>query len=234
MRTLALLLLSLLLGSCASTGAASGHDHTFAFLRLGPRRAEYGSDKMNELMRGHMANIGRLAEQRELYLAGPMGQGNPEPELRGIFVLATGDVARARKLCQSDPSIAAGVLEPEIVPMRTDADLADVLARGLEFEERRKLDPSIPMTAGMSTYVMLLADDGVRAARELRTVRSTGAIVLTAIFGGAREGQVLFVLDARDLAAAEAMLAPVRAELGPHKLLPWFGTIELRTAAESL
>lgn len=228
MRTLALLLLSLIIGSCASMGLGSNHDHTFAFLRLGPRRAEYGSDKMSELMRGHMANIGRLAAEGELYLAGPMGQGNPEPELRGIFVLATGDVAHARELCASDPAIAAGVLEAEVVPMRTDTDLADVLARGLEFEERRKLDPSISMMEGMSTYVMVLAEDGVRAARELRTVRSTGAIVLTAVFGGAREGQVLFILDARDLAAAETLLAPVRGELGPHQLLPWFGTIELR------
>lgn len=218
-----------LLAGCASTSnAPPQHEHTFAFLRLGPKRAEFTGEPLQELMRGHMANIGKLAGEGKLCVAGPLGQGNPEPELRGIFIFTTGDVAEARALCDSDPSIAAGVLAAQIEPFRTERDLAQVLRRGLEFEERRKADPSISMMEGMSTYAMLIAEDGARASKALAELRSAKQIVLEGEFGGALAGQRLFLLDVRDLPAAELALAPRRAELGPHRLLPWFGSVELR------
>lgn len=204
------------------------HGHTFAFLRIGPKRGEITGEPLQELMKGHMANIGKLAGEGKLCVAGPFGQGNPEPELRGIFIFSTGDVAAAQALCNTDPSIAAGVMAAEVVPFRTEKDLADVLRRGMEFEERRKADPSIPMMDGMSTYAMLIAEDGARASKALEPLRTAGQIVLEGPFGGARDGQALFLLDVRELAAADLLLTPMRAELGAHKLLPWFGSVELR------
>lgn len=214
--------------SSAPADAPPQHEHAFAFLRIGPKRGEFTGEPLQELMRGHMANIGKLAGEGKLCVAGPMGQGNPEPELRGIFILTTSDVGEAQALCNSDPSIAAGVFAAEIVPFRTERDLAEVLRRGMEFEERRKADPSIPMMDGMSTYAMLIAEEGARASKALEPLRAARQIVLEGPFGGARDGQALFLLDARDLAAAELLLAPMREELGSHKLLPWFGSIELR------
>ncbi len=226
---LTVLALTLTLG-CASTSSSTprAHEHTFAFLRTGPKRAEITGEPLQELMRGHMANIGRLAGEGKLCVAGPMGQGNPDPSLRGIFVFVTDDVNEAQALCQSDPSIAAGVLAAEVAPLRTDKDLLDVLRRGMEFEERRKADPSIPMMDGMSTYAMLVAEDGARASKALEPLRAQKGIVLEGEFGGAREGQSLFLIDVRDLAAADLVLTPMRSALGPHQLYPWFGSVELR------
>jgi uncharacterized protein YciI len=159
--------------SCASTSsdAPRAHEHTFAFLRIGPKRGETTGEPLQELMKGHMANIGKLAGERALLVAGPMGQGNPEPELRGVFVFASGDVSEAQALCASDPSIAAGVLAAEVVPLRTQQDLGAQLERALAFEERRKADPSIPMMDGMSTYALLVADEGARASKALAPAR---------------------------------------------------------------
>jgi len=228
-RLLTVLLLALTVG-CATNAsdAPRAHEHTFAFLRMGPKRGEITGEPLQELMKGHMANIGRLASERALLVAGPLGQGNPEPELRGVFVFATPDVAQAHALCASDPSIAAGVFAAEVVPLRTQHDLRDQLERGLAFEERRKADPSIPMMDGMSTYAMLVADEGARAAKALEPLRPERRIVFEDQFGGAREGQALFVLDVRTLADADMLLAPIRGALGAHKLYPWFGSVELR------
>lgn len=223
-----LLLLPLLLSAATPPENPAAHDHTFAFLRIGPKRSEVQGEALQEAMRGHMANIGRLAGEAKLGVAGPFGSPSPEPALRGIFVFFTADTAEAAALCQTDPSIAAGVLAAEVVPFRTRKDLVAVLRRAMAFEERRKADPSIKMTEGMSGYVMLFADDFNRAATALAPLRNAGSIALEGSFGGDRAGQGVFVLDAKDVAAAEPLLAPVRDALGVHRLFPWYGSVELK------
>jgi len=218
--------------SCASPSEAPSspppHEYTFVFLRTGPQRANYQGEPLNEVMRGHMANIGRLASKHQLFVAGPFGAPSPDARLRGLFVLATTDVGAATQMLQTDPSIATGVLQYELAPWSTRADLAAALERGLEFEERRKADPSIPMTDGMTSYVLVFADDGARASQALAPLRAQHALAFEGEFGGRREGQALFALDARDLPAAESLLAPVRDNLGSHQLFPWWGSVELR------
>lgn len=224
----ALVMLPLILAAATPPGAPTTREHTFAFLRVGPKRAEVQGEALQESMRGHMANIGRLAAENKLAVAGPFGSPSPEPALRGIFVFFTADSAEAAALCQTDPSISGGVLAAEVVPFRTGKDLAAVLRRAMAFEERRKADPSIKMTEGMSGYAMVFADDFARAATALAPLRSAGSIVLEGSFGGARAGQGVFVLDAKDVAAGEALLAPLRDNLGAHRLFPWYGSVELK------
>ena len=231
-RPLALALLTLLsLLACACSSAPKAppeHAHSFAFLRTGPRRAEYSGEPLQTLMKGHMDNIGRLAESQELLLAGPFAQGNPDPTLRGVFLFATPDAAAGARLCETDPSIAAGVFAIEVVPLFTGKDLVAALHRHQAFEERRKADPAIPMMEGMSTYVLAIASDAARASRALDPLRATGQLVLEARLGGERDGELLFVLDQRDLAGGEAALEPVKAALGQYVAYPWFGSAFLR------
>lgn len=225
------LLLPLLLAAATPPDAPTPHEHTFAFLRLGPKRSEVQAEALQEAMRGHMANIGRLAAETKLAVAGPFGSPSPEPALRGIFVFFTADTAEATALCQTDPSIAGGVLAAEVVPFRTTQDLAGALRRAMAFEARRKADPTIKMTDGMRSYVLVFADHFARAAAALAPLRGAGSIALEGSFGGSRQGQGLFVLDARDVAAGEALLAPMREALGAHRLFPWYGSAELRRPA---
>lgn len=67
-------------------------------------------DSVQKLFAGHMANIGRLAEEGKLIVAGPL-QKNTE-NYRGIFILNASTIEDAREWVNSDPAIAAGLLNP--------------------------------------------------------------------------------------------------------------------------
>ena len=83
-----------------------------AFLKSGPNRPS-DPKKAEELQAAHMANIGRMAEEGKLVLAGPfMGDG----DLRGIYVFDVKTVEEARALTETDPAIQAGSLVMELHP----------------------------------------------------------------------------------------------------------------------
>jgi uncharacterized protein YciI len=184
--------------SCASAPRGPAHEHTFVFLRSNPDAPLRTKEQIEETQRGHMANIQRLAAERRLLVAGPFGRDNPEPRLRGLFVMATGDVAEAQRLVATDPAVQAGALVPEVVPLATSSDLLAALERHEQADARRKLDPASEPGNGMRSYVILFAKDGPRARRALESVRSDDRVVLDGDFGGSRKGEALFVLGAKD------------------------------------
>ena len=84
--------------------------YVMAFLKRGPNKS-VDSIKKSELQRVHMQNIGRLASEGKLVLAGPFfGDG----ELRGIYIFNVDNLEEAEALTNSDPSIQAGVLSMEL------------------------------------------------------------------------------------------------------------------------
>lgn len=118
--------------------AANGHDaalakelgadkygmrpYVMALLRVGPTPPTDAA-KMNELMRAHLDNIQRLADEGVLVLAGPFAD---EGELRGIYVFAVGSVEEARALTETDPAIGSGALVMELHPWYGSAALGKV------------------------------------------------------------------------------------------------------------
>lgn len=81
--------------------------YVLAILKTGPKDAEItDKDQRAELFAGHFSNMGRLAEEGKLVLAGPLGG---EDGRRGLFVLNTPDIATAQAWVASDPTIAAEV-----------------------------------------------------------------------------------------------------------------------------
>jgi uncharacterized protein YciI len=87
----------------------------FAFLKKGPNRKEGDGDtpEVKELQKGHLANIGRLAETKKLIVAGPFGD---DGNLRGIFVFRVASLEEAQELCATDPMIKIGRLTVELLP----------------------------------------------------------------------------------------------------------------------
>ena len=84
-----------------------------AFLTRGEKWTPEKTPATEEIQKGHMANINRLAEMKKLIAAGPFGDNG---RLRGIFVFRVGSLAEAKALTATDPAVQAGRLAMDIHP----------------------------------------------------------------------------------------------------------------------
>ena len=84
-----------------------------AFLVRGDKWTPEKTPATEEIQKGHMANIQRLAEMKKLVVAGPFGDNG---KLRGIFVFKVASIEEARELAASDPAVQAGRLALQIHP----------------------------------------------------------------------------------------------------------------------
>jgi uncharacterized protein YciI len=62
----------------------------------------------DSLFTGHMNNIGLMAKEGKLAVAGPFGKN--DLGYRGIFILNTNDIDEAKALVAKDPAVTAGLL----------------------------------------------------------------------------------------------------------------------------
>ncbi len=83
-------------------------------------------DKVMEdsIFHGHLTNIGRLAKNGDLVVAGPFGKNE---KYRGLFILNVTNFDDANKLLQTDPAIKANFLEPEMYLWYGSASLQEIL-----------------------------------------------------------------------------------------------------------
>ena len=87
--------------------------YVLVILKTGPARMPDGEAR-NAMFAGHMANIGRLAEEGKLALAGPFMQ---DPAgWRGLFVFAVTDIEEAKALVATDPVIVHGEMVADYHP----------------------------------------------------------------------------------------------------------------------
>lgn len=85
----------------------------FAFLTRGEKWTPEKTPATEEIQKGHMANINRLAEMKKLVAAGPFGD---DGQLRGIFVFRVGSLEEVKALILTDPAVQAGRLAMDIHP----------------------------------------------------------------------------------------------------------------------
>ncbi len=97
--------------------------YVMAFLRKGPNR-EKDSLKREELQRAHLDNIGRMAKEGMLVVAGPFLD---DSEIRGIYIFNVATVEEAKKLTETDPLIQSGGLVMELKPWYGSAALMKVV-----------------------------------------------------------------------------------------------------------
>ena len=85
--------------------------YIFVILKTGPNKIE---DKtvLDSLFKGHLDNIGRLAANGKLVVAGPIGKN--DKAYRGIFILNVKTIEEANALLETDPTIQEKVLEAEV------------------------------------------------------------------------------------------------------------------------
>ena len=88
--------------------------YVLCILKTGPKDAEIKGDERKEIFAGHFANIGRLAGEGKLAVAGPFGKN--DKSYRGLYIFNVATIEEAEKLVTLDPAVKAGVFGPELTP----------------------------------------------------------------------------------------------------------------------
>ena len=98
--------------------------YVFVILKTGGNKT---ADKafIDSCFTGHMANIGRLAETKQLIVAGPFGKN--KSDFRGLFILNVRTTEEAKLLLETDPAIKANLLTAELYPWYASAALSEYL-----------------------------------------------------------------------------------------------------------
>jgi uncharacterized protein len=96
-------------------------NYVFVILKTGPNDDKFKGKERDDIFAAHLANIGRLADEGKLALAGPFGKN--DRAYRGLFIFNVATVEEAQKLVETDPTVKAGVLIAELTPWYGSASL---------------------------------------------------------------------------------------------------------------
>ena len=78
--------------------------YVLVILKTGPKRVPDGPER-DEMFKGHFANMGRLAKEGKLVLAGPLDRVDG---WRGLYIFNTADIEEAKRWTETDPVIIKG------------------------------------------------------------------------------------------------------------------------------
>jgi uncharacterized protein YciI len=95
--------------------------YVLVILKTGPNDASIKGKEREEAFAGHMANIGRLAQEKKLAVAGPFGKN--DFQYRGLFIFNVTTVEEARQLAETDPAVKAGIFIVDFIPWYGSAAL---------------------------------------------------------------------------------------------------------------
>lgn len=98
--------------------------YVFCILKTGSNTTATAEEK-NELFKGHMANISRLAQEGKLVLAGPFMKN--DRNYRGLYIFNVGTIEEAKALVDTDPAVKANLLEAELTLWYGTAALQETL-----------------------------------------------------------------------------------------------------------
>jgi uncharacterized protein YciI len=88
--------------------------YVLCILKTGPKDAEVQGKDRDAIFAGHFANIGRLAGEGKLAVAGPFDKN--DRAWRGLYIFNVPTVEEAEKLVVLDPAVKAGVFVYELTP----------------------------------------------------------------------------------------------------------------------
>jgi len=221
----------LLAQGCGSGEPVSGtREYTLVLLKSGPKSGQLSDEENQRAFAGHFANMERLARERKLLVAGPFGETRHDAALRGLFVLDSSTPDEARAWAQTDPTSMAGVFSLEYHALRTDAALGAALESELARSDAAKAEGRVLKPGdGARGYVLLSAEHGDLARRELEPLGSGGGVFLLATLDDTR---CLALLDASNVAEAQQRFGAALQRIGSHALDDWFASDQLARLGE--
>jgi uncharacterized protein YciI len=191
-------------------------DRTLVLLLSADGSERVPLERRREAQVGHFRNMGRLADEGVLLIAGPFAEPRADPAHRGLFVFDLASVREADAVAATDPAVLAGVFATEVIPLSTPSPLGEVIRLEREREEAGG-------ESAVRPYVLAFATDAEAAERALAPLVLDGRVLFRARLGGARRGEGLYCLAAADLPAARALLAGLGG-LPDLTLAPWWSS----------
>ncbi len=229
-----------MLGACLC-GCTGGHDarYTLVYLKTGPNSASHTPEQKQEIFKGHMANMQRLAKEKTLIIAGPLVQPR-DKAWRGLFVFDVASVDEATRIAASDPGVESGEFVTDIRAARGSASLRESLRLEDELQARLKAEGQTERKEGepppsLRGYVIVHAEDVAKAAAALRAASAAApgstpkppAIIWSLQFQGVAAG--VMVVDATSVQEVRETLA--RLNTGAVECDGWFSTRALEGLA---
>lgn len=203
-----------LLSACRGASPSEPGEPVATYVLVALLRGDPGRELTDEEVRaaseGHFANMQRLSEEGVLLVAGPMA--DPENPVRGLFLLDCATLEEGRDHVATDPAVAAGLLEPRLTRFESSLALRELPELRAELEaEHLQRDPEHPTQGFVGReYVVATCNRGELAERRLAAEVARGSVLLHGRLGPPAESSALFVLDARSLEEAEALLRRAR------------------------
>lgn len=160
---------------------AQSSDHVFVFLNSRKDAEEIPKPQLDELMKGHLANIQRLIDEGKMLMAGPFDGGG------GIFIFKSNSMDSVRRWLSSDPGIRANRWRLEIfpyVPRVGSACVAPKDAEMVQYEFIRYLSTITKFNVQKAGETFKKHDD------YLKQIVKTGNVVAEGIFPN-RDGGIL-------------------------------------------
>lgn len=98
--------------------------YVFCLLKTGSNTT-VTKEESQKLFEGHMNNIGRLAKEGKLVLAGPFMKN--ERNYRGIYIFNANSIEEAKEFVATDPAVQSNILEAELTLWYGTAALQETL-----------------------------------------------------------------------------------------------------------
>jgi len=96
--------------------------YVFVVLKTGPAVIS-DENRRKEIFAGHFSNMGRLATEGKLVLAGPFIDGGDK---RGLYIFNVATIEEAEALVGTDPAVAAGIFTAEYTKFYGSAALLEL------------------------------------------------------------------------------------------------------------
>lgn len=190
MRLMMIFLISLFL----SEGYSQDIKYTFVFLNTRDDKPELSKAEVDEIMKGHLANIQRLAKEGKLLVAGPFDGGG------GIFIFRGNSSDSVKQWMSADPGIKADRWKLEMFPYIPRVGSVCAIDENAEM-----------VTYTFIRYISTITKFNVQKAGEtfkkhddyLKKIVKTGNVVTEGIFPN-RDGGILVMKGDVDPTLVEA------------------------------
>ncbi|WP_316633596.1 YciI family protein [uncultured Flavobacterium sp.] len=98
--------------------------YVFCLLKSGTNTT-VSKEETKKLFEGHLANIGKLAKEGKLVVAGPFMKN--DRNYRGIYIFNVETIEDAQALVATDPAVQSKLLEAELTPWYGTAALQETV-----------------------------------------------------------------------------------------------------------